>query len=306
MTAYAHIGEGDLVADVMSHPAFGGRGRLLFPWDEQSRYAPNMTMRDVPQLNIWHTNQSPAEMVAGVNRLIDDRSRGLQVLYSMYDAGAVAEDPTKADTGLFFLRGEPGAPFAVVCAGGGYRYVASLHEGLPVAMQVNEAGYNAFVLKYRPSCGRRAMTEDLVSAVEFVVGHADALAVAREGYSLWGGSAGARLCAYATYGAGRFAPAGRGLHPAANVIAYTYLDFDARFGPDGPAGYFITGAEDWIVPVESTAKDARALAAAGVDALVRTPPGVGHGFGTGRGTSADGWVRDAVSFWEAHMGKEAR
>jgi acetyl esterase/lipase len=27
-------------------------------------------------------------------------------------------------------------------------------------------------------------------------------------------------------------------------------------------------------------------------------PNVGHGFGLGTGTSADGWVREAIRFWE--------
>jgi acetyl esterase/lipase len=32
-------------------------------------------------------------------------------------------------------------------------------------------------------------------------------------------------------------------------------------------------------------------------------PDVGHGFGLGTGTSADGWVRAAIRFWERSMPK---
>jgi len=30
-----------------------------------------------------------------------------------------------------FLRGKPGAPFAIIALGGGFAYVASVHEGFP-------------------------------------------------------------------------------------------------------------------------------------------------------------------------------
>lgn len=42
-----------------------------------------MTMEDVPDMNLWHTNQNVSEMVRGVNRMIDDRSSGKQVLYDV-------------------------------------------------------------------------------------------------------------------------------------------------------------------------------------------------------------------------------
>jgi hypothetical protein len=33
----------------------------------------------------------------------------------------------------------------------------------------------------------------------------------------------------------------------------------------------------------------------------RTYPHVGHGFGLGIGTSAEGWVSDAIQFWRTSM-----
>ena len=85
---YQHITVQDSVWDVMAHPAFGGRGRLLFPWDEDGRYPKAMTMADAPSLLLWHTNMKAQEMVDGVNYLIDERNRGNQVLY-VYGGGSV-------------------------------------------------------------------------------------------------------------------------------------------------------------------------------------------------------------------------
>lgn len=40
------------------------------------------------------------------------------------------------------------------------------------------------------------------------------------------------------------------------------------------------------------------LQRAGVSADIRVFPGVRHGFGLGIGTSAGGWMEDAIAFWE--------
>ena len=40
-----------------------------------------------------------------------------------------------------------------------------------------------------------------------------------------------------------------------------------------------------------------ALRKAGTDVEYHKYPGVGHGFGLGVGTSAQGWIADAVRFW---------
>jgi hypothetical protein len=40
-----------------------------------------------------------------------------------------------------------------------------------------------------------------------------------------------------------------------------------------------------------------ALRRAGTEVAYRKYPDVGHGFGVGTGTSAEGWVADAVCFW---------
>ena len=44
-----------------------------------------------------------------------------------------------------------------------------------------------------------------------------------------------------------------------------------------------------------------ALKANGVDTMIEIFPGLGHGFGLGTGTVAEGWIRNAVAFWERNM-----
>ena len=39
----------------------------------------------------------------------------------------------------------------------------------------------------------------------------------------------------------------------------------------------------------------------GIDTEFHVYPGLGHGFGLGTGTSAEGWLDDTVAFWEKQM-----
>ena len=53
-------------------------------------------------------------------------------------------------------------------------------------------GYNAFSIQYRTG-GAQVACEDLAAAIDFILRHAGELQVSTEDYSLWGGSAGARM-----------------------------------------------------------------------------------------------------------------
>ncbi len=80
--------------------------------------------------------------------------RSEQIFYDIYTDEEKAEDPEKENTGLFFFRGDPGAKTAIVNAGGGFVYVAAMHDSFPHAMELSEKGYNAFALIYQPGAQR--------------------------------------------------------------------------------------------------------------------------------------------------------
>ena len=75
-------------------------------------------------------------------------------------------------------------------------YVAGMHDSFPHALELSKKGYNAFALIYRP--GARTACEDLARAIAFLHEHADELGIDMSDYSLWGGSAGARMAACST------------------------------------------------------------------------------------------------------------
>ena len=230
--------------------------------------------------------------------MIDDVADGKTVFYRIYDEAQRQQQAAKNHTGLFFFRGRPGAPFAVVAPGGGFSYVASVHEGFPYAAAISRRGYNAFVLKYRVGSGGRPATEDLAAAVSYVFANAATLGVGTSKYSLWGSSAGARMAAaIGSHGVARYGGADVP-RPSTVVMAYTgHTDY----GSDEPPTFVVVGEDDGIAPPSTMERRVRALRNRGTRVEFRPFPHVGHGFGLGIGTSAEGWISDAIRFWEASI-----
>ena len=295
--ADTHLTADDTIRDLLAHPALAGLGRLLLPWDDRS-YDDWMRLRHVGSLLPYHTHVDPATVVSALNHIIDDVNNGETVFYDFYTDEEKKREAAKANTGLFFFRGKPGAPFAVIAPGGGFSYVASVHEGFPYAVAISQQGYNAFVLRYRVGSGGADATRDLAAAISYVFRNAQTLGVRTEGYSLWGSSAGARMAAaIGSHGVARFG--GDVLpKPSAVVMAYTgHSDCSAH----EPSTFVIVGDQDRIAPPSVMERRVAALRKAGTEVEFHQFSGLGHGFGLGSATSAEGWVRRAIQFWERTM-----
>lgn len=188
------------ISDVVNDPVFGDYGRLIFPVDEG--YYSGETLTDLRLT--WYSNIDVNKTVEIVNYMKSQAQNGNAIFYDIYTDAEKAADPDKADTGLFFFKGDKDAPFAVCNAGGGFAYVGAMHDSFPHALELSKKGYNAFALIYRP--GAQTACEDLARAISFIFENADKLGVSTDCYSVWGGSAGARMAAYL----GTYGPAGFG------------------------------------------------------------------------------------------------
>lgn len=284
------------IEELLSNPVLGNFAFQILPWDDRD-YDMDMKMSEISSLLPYHTHVDTDTVVAPLNHMIDDINAGNVVFYDIYSEEEKQGDSSKENTGLFLFRGKENAPFAVVNAGGGFSYVGSLHEGFPYALEISNQGYNAFVLKYRNGSADVAV-EDLATAITFIFEHADELGVDTENYSLWGSSAGARMAAYiGTYGVARFG--GDNLSkPSTVVMAYTgHTDYSV----DDPATFVVVGENDGIENPNTMKRRINALSNALIPTRFYKYPGLSHGFGLGIGTSAEGWVTDAVEFWKGQM-----
>ena len=157
-------------------------------------------------------------------------------------------------------------------------------------------GYNAFALIYRP--GWDTACEDLARAITFIFDHAKELEVDTDCYSLWGGSAGARMAAYlGTYGPAYFG--GDDLpRPGAVIMQYTG---HGEYSRSDPPTYACVGTNDGIASWRTMQRRLEAMSALGIPTEFHVYEGLSHGFGLGTGTVAEGWINDAVSFWKEQM-----
>lgn len=296
---FEHIRADDAVEAVLTHPAFSGFSQFILPGGTR-RVDGAVPLRNIRPLLPYHGHIRVETTVDVLNAMIDAVAEGQPLFHDFYTDARKEADPSRKATGLFFFRGKPGAPFAIVCPGGGFSYVGSIHEGFPQALVLSRQGYNAFVLKYRVGSGLHA-TEDLAAALSYVFENAGRLEVGTGGYSLWGGSAGARMAAYiGSHGTQAFG--GDDLPgPASVILAYTG---HSEFTRTDPPTFVMVSADDPIVDVHAVERRVDAMRFAGIDVEYHKYKGAGHGFGLGIGTDAEGWMEDAIRFWEKHLPRQ--
>lgn len=268
-------------------------------------------------------------MAMGLNRLLELEKLGKKVKYDIWSMEEKEREPEKKSSMLFHFPGDEGKPFILVCAGGGYTGVASMVEAFPVAMRLNEMGYNAFVLNYR--VGQEGLlpapSEDLAQAIKFVLSHSEEFKVSKENYAVAGFSAGAHLTA--TLGTDNYGYKKMGIpKPAALFLGYPLISTDEMFDKE-KEGFLVTMAgnnftpemldtfcinknmskkypptyiwmckDDDTVPFSNSVVMANKLEELVVPYIHKVVEHGGHGLGLGLGTEAEGWLEEAVDFWE--------
>lgn len=282
------------VTDVINDEVFDGYGRLIFPIDMQ--ISDNLTLKNVNTILTWYSEINTDKTVEIVNYMKKKAGSGQQIFYDIYSDEEKKADPDKQNTGLFFFKGNTGAKSAIVNAGGGFMYVAGIHDSFPHALELSKKGYNAFALIYRP--GARTACEDLARAIAFLHEHADELGIDMSDYSLWGGSAGARMAAWlGAYGTSAF---GEKEYPKPVAVIMQYTGLSEVTG-DEPPTYACVGTSDGIASYRSMERYISRIKNNGTNAQIEVFDDLSHGFGLGQNTVADGWLDRAVMFWEDNM-----
>lgn len=279
------------LTDMINDSLFGDFGRLLLP---ASHYS-GATLADLSIT--WYGHPDTDESVAVVNKLKEQAASGVPIFFDIYTDEEKAADPSKRDTGMFFFKGNPGAKFAVCNAGGGWVFVGGMQDSFPHALELSKKGYNAFAVIYRP--GVPTAYEDLGAALRYVFHHADELEVDTGDYSLWGGSAGARMAA--TLGNADYLRQYAGTDiPQAAAVVMQYTGYAEASRSDAPT-YACVGANDSIANWRTMRSRLERLGGYGIPTEFHSYAGMPHGFGLGIGTIAEGWIDGAVAFWESQM-----
>lgn len=292
----------------------------------------DMTLKDI---ELSAPRYDAESLILGVNRLLEIKEEGRSLNLPMYSAEDIAASPDKAGAALTFFPGKRGAPYVVLCSGGGYILLTNLTEAFPTAAIMNRYGYNVFVVTYRtaqPALLPKPQ-DDLAAAVAYIETHADELGVKKGEYAVGGYSAGGHLSA--TWGTKKFGYRKYGLPaPSALLLSYPGVEFSkmgepqndfwrelvvALFGADGsvdreefdviplvdakyPPSYIWHCKDDDEIPYETVVRFDEALERCGVRHQMDSFEHGGHGRGAALHSEAEGWIEHALCFWR---GKDA-
>ena len=322
--SYAHFQENDNYVRVLRHPAFQGYSRFLVPFSTdigRSFLCFQQIGGDGRSAGgQWSCNN---DNLAALNLLIDKINAGDTIFYNYYTPEEIEQDNTKADTGLFFIKGNPGAPFVVLEGGGGFQDVGTLNEGLASGVPFVEAGYNVFSVKYRAEFtevvpgqpNNVTAVQDLGRAMQFIFDNAgpDKLFdIDTEHYALGGFSAGSSL-------AHNWAVEGVGFDqygvPAPELMILIYgasanytstssnpfaASEEALPYPDTYPATFTVACENDTRFAESVSIFNEKADAIGIPNYCRVVSGGYHGFARGTGLEGvEGWGEQCIKFWQS-------
>ena len=228
-------------------------------------------------------------------------------------------------------------PFVVICPGGGYRILASSHEGTDIAKKFNEIGISALVLYYRlPNDVNQVQKEfaplqDAQQAIRLVRQNAKAWKVDPAKVGIMGFSAGGHLAAStATHFTKDYTGLNDGinLRPDFQILLYPVVTFrdhthagsrqsllgnnpsedqlhlfsnEEQVNAQTPPAFIVHAADDKAVPVKNSLAYIEKLNSFGVAVDYIQYAKGGHGFGLTNKTTPDRWFDDLSQWFTANQ-----
>lgn len=312
---YRHLTTAASFNHIYHHPLWEGNGKNMYsPWAD-NRVRDLTGFMSIRALCHWCGWDAEAA-VDSMNYLIDTANAGKLQIIDIYSEDEITAHPEYANAQAVFYSGDPDMPVAIVAAGGGYVQVSSMFEGFPYAERLHRAGYNVFVLKYRvgsdlvigsdvsdaisPTVSEAS--KDMQALLRYIDRNGETLGVDLAGYSLWGSSAGGGLITAFAFGCE--GPSFEELdipEPAALILVYTHAAYinQIEFARNDPPVYTIVGTGDAYGGDSIMDAVVPRMEAAGMTVIYHHYDNYPHGAGLGVGSDAEGWIDEAIAFWEA-------
>ncbi len=287
------------IGDILGFTDFKPFAHLLMPNTKPADTS--VTLDSLQTIMSIHHNISTENTLECLDYLARTIEKHQKVFFPIYSRKAIEQDPSLADTGMFFFRGKENGPFAVILPGG-YSYKSTIHEGLPIAMRLAEQGYNAFVLAYRSGHLMKG-SKDLITTINLIRRNADKLKVSKDNYSLWGAAVGAQLIINVTQNSDKGEL--KGLleqRPAVDVFIYPLSFYPSQ--NDVPT-VIVVGDQDKIVNKTILKSSINNLNKLGIESKFILMPRLQHGFGVGIDPNSSmniNWIGRAIDFWEEITG----
>lgn len=333
----ANITPDTTMKELRANPSVIGAG--LYTYNQEQDTPRDIRKWENTTLREYVNNYTAEDCAKGINRMIENYNSGIQITYKLYTDEEIAAVPTRQKAEIYYFPGSnPNGKFVLVVGGNALHTSAEMREGVSTAEWLNELGYTAFVLRYRigDQAADNAPLEDVARAVKYITDHAGEFGVQAEDYAILAYSSGGQIVGlfasdsdtmgYRAYGVEKPGALLLGypvnnffeLKPAWKLLIDPYADgpryFDYNVSdfitPDYPPTFHWYGKNDVTLAKMCTPEQGRviekALVKNGVPHVFHRYENAPHKIGPGRGTDAEGWITEAVAFWEAQtQAKEA-
>lgn len=317
------------MGEIRSNPSIVGAGIYTYSLDQDREL--DRVFWNTQTLNRLSNRWTAQDSADGLNYLIRQYNAGRQVTYPLYTAEEIAQEPSRDGVELYYLPAEgeqAHSKYVLVIGGNAILVSAELREGVSTAWNLHEMGYPTFVLRYRIgfAAGNNAPLEDVTRAVQYITAHAEQFGVQAEDYAIVSYSSGAQIAGqfasdaygYANYGLPK---------PGAMLFGYPVNNFNISrpvyhamldgctwnqryydrtiaglITPNYPPTYHWCGRNDLsLASLDWSAQCPvleEALVRNGVPHIYHVYRNAPHAVAAGKGTDAEGWLTEAVAFWE--------
>ena len=334
----AELGEPNItpqtkMEEIRSNPSIVGAGIYTYSLDQDR--ALDRLYWDAQPLSCLSNHWTAQDAADGLNYLIRTYNAGQQVTFPLYTAEEIAQDTSRDGVELYYMpteNAQPNQKYVLVIGGNAIVVSAEIREGISTAWNLHEMGYPVFVLRYRIGikATNNAPLEDVARAVQYITEHAEQFGVRAQDYAILSYSSGGQISGL--FGTDAVGYKNYGLpKPGAMLLGYpvnTFREFEPLYNvlldtgvcqqryykmtlsdyitPDYPPTYHWCGKNDLTLmsmcwwaqgPVLE-----KALARNGVAHIYHVYDNAPHAVGAGKGTDAEGWLNEAVAFWEEQVG----
>lgn len=238
------------------------------------------------------------DCAAAMDYLTDCYRQGRQVTYKVYMAEEIAAEANRNEVELYYFPSHTEkTKYVVVMSGNVLNKTSNLSEGYATAWQLHELGYTVFVLRYRvfQKASNNAPLDDLGNAIRYITDHAAEFGVQTEDYAL--------LLGYPINDFFEYKPIYHMMmDPWVLQDRYYEWTISGAVTDDYPPVYHWYGMDDYVFPLLWYPAQRPALTRTLKEHHIPYKEVIyrraTHGVGTGINTDADGWINDAVAFWE--------
>ena len=301
--AGGHLGVESTIGDLLRHPAFAGFARLILPWDDRA-YDEQMPLTRIGSLLPYHSHVDPETVASALNRMIDEAARGKTVFYRFYSEAQRQQEPAREQHGTVLLprtsrravRGRLPRRRILLCR--------LRPRGLSVCRGDQQQG----IQRLRPEVPGRAWRHGRhPGSGGGGLLHSSQRSDARRQHQ--------RLLAVGQFGwsedgrRDRFARSGELWRRRRSQAVDRRHGVHGAFGSTRPpslprSSWWVE--QDGIAPPAIMERRVEALRKSGTPVEYHKYENLGHGFGLGTRTSAEGWVFEAIRFWETSIGRSGR